>query len=233
MWSGSPVFALRNAQPALLLEKVEEDNLAHQFLGKVHRVNTLACELVTDCLVLGREFFECGVDLTEQLRVFREELFGDCLDAERILNACKEWVSPGVSQQVEKTSLRCVAAFTLSDDVRKAASRRQPCLDANLPGLFRNRGVFHLDVGEPPCVLRRRYERNQCRVLFIPFLEVIGNEITDGGTRPFQLGFGGQVNDQHIQRFFTGRSVCPQPLIAVNMVFEGVLDVGGVPLLRL
>ena len=58
-----------DAEPAFLLEEVEEDDLAHEFLGEVHGADALGLEFLADGLVLGDQFFQRFVDLAEQLGV--------------------------------------------------------------------------------------------------------------------------------------------------------------------
>ena len=65
MRTGAPVVRFRDAKPALLLEKVQEHNLAHQLLGEVHAVDALGRELVAEVFVFCNEFFQRSVDLLE------------------------------------------------------------------------------------------------------------------------------------------------------------------------
>ena len=44
---GAPILSFGDPEPAFLLEKVEEHNLAHELLGEVHSVDVLSLELVT------------------------------------------------------------------------------------------------------------------------------------------------------------------------------------------
>src|SRR3989442_14529924 len=61
----APILSFGHAEPALLLEEVEENNLAHQLLGELHGADFLLFELVADSFVFGREFFQCLVNLAE------------------------------------------------------------------------------------------------------------------------------------------------------------------------
>ena len=83
----APVLSLRDAEPAFLLEEVEEHDLAHELLGEVHGVDVLGLELVADGLVFGDQFLERRFDVAEQLGVFVEEFLGDGLDAEGVFDA--------------------------------------------------------------------------------------------------------------------------------------------------
>ena len=56
--AGAPVLALGDAEPTLFLEEVEEHDLAHEFLGKVHGADVLGLELVADCILLFDELFQ-------------------------------------------------------------------------------------------------------------------------------------------------------------------------------
>ena len=101
----------------------------------------------------------------------------------------------GILKQIEKSALRGVATLALADDVGKSPGRRQARLDANLAGLFFDGGVFHLDVGEAPLVFRGRDERDEGGFLFVAGLEMVGDEIADGGAGAFQFGFIREVDD--------------------------------------
>ena len=89
--AGAPVLSLRHAEPAFLLEEVEEDDLAHELLGKVHGVDVLGLELVADGLVLLDEFFQRLVNVPEQLGILLEEFLGDGLDAEGFFDVAPAW----------------------------------------------------------------------------------------------------------------------------------------------
>ena len=78
-----------------------------------------------------------------------------------------------------------------------------------------------------------RDERDEGGVLLVAGLEMVGDEVADGGAGALQLGFVGQVDDQHVELFVVGRRVRAEALEAVDVGLEGVLDISGVPLLRL
>ena len=144
------------------------------------------------------------MDLAEQLGVLGEEFLGDGLDAEGLLDFAPARGRLGVLEQVEKAGLRGVAAFAFADDVGETTGGREPGLHADLAGFLFDGGVFHLDVGEPPLRFRRRDERDECGVLFVAGLEMVGDEVADGGAGALQFGFVGQMDDQDIELLVVG-----------------------------
>ena len=65
-------------------------------------------------------------------------------------------------------------------------------------------GVFHLDVGKPPLLFCGRNERDERGILVVAGLEMVGDEVADGGAGALQLGFLGKVDNEHVELFFSG-----------------------------
>ncbi|MFH0341544.1 MAG: hypothetical protein ACHBNF_05300 [Chromatiales bacterium] len=61
---------------------------------------------------------------------------------------------------------------------------------------------------------------------------MIGHEVADRGAGAFELRLFREVDDQDIEFLVVGRCVRAKPLIPLDVVLEGVLDVLGVPTLR-
>jgi hypothetical protein len=55
MRASAPILPFGHTEPALLLQEVEEHNLAHKLFGEVHGADVLFFELVSDAFVLGHE----------------------------------------------------------------------------------------------------------------------------------------------------------------------------------
>ena len=141
MRASAPVLSFGHAEPALLLQEVEEHNLAHELLGEVHGADVLLLELVADGLVFGREFLQRRFNLAEQLGVLVEELLGDGFDAEGVFELRQRRVVLGVLKQVEKAGLRGVATLAFADDVGEAAGGCELRLHANLAVPSRRRRI--------------------------------------------------------------------------------------------
>ena len=233
MGAGAPVVAFGHAEPALLLQKVEEHDLAHELLGEVHRAGVPGLEFLADDRVLGGELPERRLDVTEQRGVLVEEFPGNGLDAEGFLDLGQLGVILGVLEQPEKAGLRGVATLALADDVGEAAGRRQPRLDTDLAGLGFDGGILHLDEGEAPLAFGGGDERHEGGVFAVALLEVVGDEVADGGAGALQLGIAGQVDDQHVELFILGRGVSAKTLETGDVGLESVFDIGGTPRLRL
>ena len=63
--------------------------------------------------------------------------------------------------------------------------------------------------------------------------EMVGDEIADGGAGALQFKLRRQMDNKNVKLLTVGRGVSAEALEARDVVFEGVLDVGGVPRLRL
>ena len=150
MRASAPVLPLGHAEPAFLLEEVEEHDLAHELLGEVHGVDALGLELIADGLVLGGQFFERRFNVAEQLGVLLKNSLVTASTLKASSISRQRGISLGVLEQIEKAGLRGVAAFALADDVGETPGRGEPRFHANLAGVFFDGGVFHLDVGEAP-----------------------------------------------------------------------------------
>ena len=61
---------------------------------------------------------------------------------------------------------------------------------------------------------------------------MVGNKVADGGAGTLELRFTGQMNYKDVELLIFWRSIRAEPLIALNMIFEGILDVGCIPTLR-
>jgi hypothetical protein len=62
---------------------------------------------------------------------------------------------------------------------------------------------------------------------------MVSDEVADGGAGALQFGFTCQMDDQHVKFFVIGGRVCAEALESGEMGFEGIFDIGGVPLRRL
>jgi len=181
------------------------------------------------------------MNVFEKFHIAFEEFLGDGLDTKGLLNIRKFGIGFRVLEQGEKSCLRRMATLAFSHDVREAACRGEPGLHADpsaslrtgFAGFLFHGSVFHLDIGKAPLFFRRRHKGNKGCVLFIACFEVMCDKITDGGARPCQLGFIGQMNNQNIQFIIIGCSVGAEPFVAVDMVFEGGLNIRAVPRLGL
>ena len=147
----APIAALGHAEPAFLLQEVEEDDLPHEFLGKVGGADIFGGEFRADGFVLLREVVEFVFEVVEERIVLPEELLGDGFDAEGVFDLRQRGTILGFLEQVEKARLRGVAAFALADDVGTAAGGRETFFDGDLSSLGVTLGfVFHADKGKPP-----------------------------------------------------------------------------------
>ena len=61
--------------------------------------------------------------------------------------------------------------------------------------------------------------------LLVARLEMVGDEIADGGAGALQFGFVGQVDDQHVELSSSGDVYVPRRSKRCDVVLEGVLDV--------
>ena len=68
MRSGSPILSFLNAEPAFLLDEVEEHDLPHELLGKVGGPNVFLVELFRDRRIFPGELFESLLNFVEQRR---------------------------------------------------------------------------------------------------------------------------------------------------------------------
>src|SRR6266567_4264329 len=140
MGAAAPVRSLPDTEPALLLQKIEENNLAHEFLGKIDRVDVFFFELVFDGLLFASEPSEGLFDFLKKAAIFLIKLLGDCFDTESLLDFTEAWVGVDVLEKGKEPGLRSVAILALAHDVREAASRSKP-------GLHSDRSAIFLDGG--------------------------------------------------------------------------------------
>jgi hypothetical protein len=194
----APVTAFGHAQPTFLLQKVQEDNLSHEFLGEVGGADFLGGEFSTDGLVLFGEVVEFVFEVEEQRLVLFEEFLGDGLHAEGVLDLRQRWMILCVLEQIEKTTLRRVAAFAFADNVGTAARRGKLGLHTHLAVVLLDGDVFHFDVGKTPLLFRGRHERNEGGLLAVLGFEMIGDEIADGGAGTLQFGFRRQMDNNYV-----------------------------------
>lgn len=123
--ASAPILAFLDAEPALLLEKVEEHNLAHELLREVHGLDLLLLELVAYGFVFRCQLFQRGVNVLKELPILSEEFLRDGLNAEGIFDTRERRVMFRVLEQIEKAGLRSVAALAFADDVGKPAGGGQ------------------------------------------------------------------------------------------------------------
>ena len=112
MRASAPVLSFRHAEPAFLLQEVEEHDLAHELLGEVHGADVLGLEFVADGRVFGGELLERRRNVAEQLGVLVEEFLGDGLDAEGFFESAPAWDQFSVSWS--KSRKRVCAVWQLS-----------------------------------------------------------------------------------------------------------------------
>src|SRR6266566_1500393 len=102
MRTTAPVLTLGNAEPAFLLDEVEEHDLAHELFREIGGPNFLPRKFISNRAVFRREFFERFLNFAEQLRVFLEELFSDSFDAEGFFELCERRIFVGILKEIEK-----------------------------------------------------------------------------------------------------------------------------------
>lgn len=110
----APGLARRHAQPALLLQEVEEDDLAQQLLGEGAAVDAPGFELGANPAVAGRNGVQLVPHLHEELLVAAEELPSDGLDVEGVLQVGQRGVVAVVGQDGEKLLLSGVVGLVLA-----------------------------------------------------------------------------------------------------------------------
>lgn len=207
------------------MQEAKENDLAHELLGEVHGADVLFLQLVADGFVLGRDFSEFLLNLLEQLAVPGEKHLGDRFDAEGLFDLRERGVVLRVLKQAEKPGLCRMATLAFADDVGEAAGGREARFDADFARFLLDSRILHLDVGEAPLPFRGRNERDEGSVFLLTLLQVVGHEIADAGSGALQLGFLGEVNDENVEFFVIGGSVCAKTLEALDVRFESVLDV--------
>src|SRR5262249_41307391 len=85
----TPLLSLRYTKPALLLKKVEEDDLAQELLGEFHDTDVLGLEFLADDRRFGGQLLERGLNVAEQAGVLSEELFCNGFDIEGVFELCE------------------------------------------------------------------------------------------------------------------------------------------------
>ena len=153
------------------------------------------------------------MNVAEEFGVLFKEFLGDGLNAEGFFNLRQRRVCAVIGKQVEEARLRGVAAFAFADDIGEAPRRGETRLYANLAAVGLDSRVLHADIRKAPTAFRGGDEGNERRVFLIPLLEVIGNEVADGGARALQLGIRGQMHNEHVERFAVRGRVCAEPLV--------------------
>jgi len=219
----SPGVALGCAQPALLLQEVEEDNLAQQLLGET--ADRLIRLFVAALLELGL-LSEMFGELLEQRLVLVEELVGDFLDGEGRLDLLDFRVGVVHLQDRQQLSAGGVAVFVFADQKGVAPRRGQLLLEFYLALLVHVGLVFDLDEGEAPVrpMIILGVEGDQ-RGLFLELLEAVDGKVAQGRAGALQLGEGFDLHHQQIELVAVGVDILADAPILIEVLFEGVGDV--------
>ena len=123
----APWLAPLHAKPPLLLQEVEEDDLAEKLLGKVIGFDAAFGKVVFNSRIVCEIFFERVAGLFKQDPVMIIELLGDLLNTKRGLQRGNRWVSDISREQFDKLLLCGVAILVFADKVtRTAGGREQP-----------------------------------------------------------------------------------------------------------
>ena len=117
------------------------------------------------------------MNLFEQFSIFGEEFLGYRFDAESLFDVGECGIGGGVLQKSQKTGLRGVATFALSDDIREASGRSEACFYADNARI----------LGETPRVISGGNERYEGGILFITLLKVIGYKVANSRSSTFKF----------------------------------------------
>ena len=150
MRAAAPVLPLGDAEPAFLLQEVEEHDLAHEFLGKVTVLTFFAVNSSRMVLSLATSFSSALWMSSNSSAYWLKNSLVTASTLKASSMSASVGSVLGVLEQAEKTGLRGVAALAFADDVGETARGGEVGFHADLAGFFLDGGVFHLDIGEPP-----------------------------------------------------------------------------------
>lgn len=123
-----------------------------------------------------------------------------------------------------KAALGGMAFLIRSDEVGVSPRGSQPFLALDLAGARITLGlVFHADIREAPRLRVGRDEGDEAS-FFVALiaLELVGNEVTQGGAGALQLVRFSEMDDEHIGQLTLGRFEGSEPLAAFDVGRKGI-----------
>ena len=205
---GSPNI---NAQPALFLQEVQEDNLTQQLLSKLLGSKAAALGLLNKVLIAVQVFLQ----LIELLTVKLEEFLGNLFDAECLFQLIERGIGVPVENELPETVNSSVRGFVLTNQERITLSGGKILRSLEL-ALLNLHFVIQADEGQTPLRLTFCIECNDSCIAVAALNQLFGIA-TLGASGTFDIAFLFQLHREDSNLLALGGCVVAYMSLACNM----------------